>query len=437
MKKSKGDYTGIQNYTRKTAKINFKDPTLTKPLPGKSYAPSAILPDIASALLLGKRSAREISKHHKNTRYKLGLTKALSRSTIGDLLNEERTSAKLQKDLLSIFMVANNLRILTTFPKTGCIVALIDGIDWGKVHEGDGHCEYCLERIVDGKITYFHRLVVLSVVSKYGAMPIYFRFCRMKEITVDPKKVSEAKFKEEGELSCAKEMMIEIAGKFGGRLPFDVVASDALMANAPFMELIEALGSAGIFIFKQENRKLFKQAKSDFCGNSFGFNIMKEHWGQDPSNKGRTFDSQWSTYIDLNRKGENKNVKIFETTRKETDGSTSTTLSIASDRAFITPSLVEIARYQKWRSLENGVFNELTNNWNTFKHIFFHKKYAFISMITLIFIIFIVSNFYRYGNLTRGNRRFQGTLRDFFETMQSTFNSLRSKTLLNIRCQSP
>jgi len=437
MQISKGDYTGIQKYTRKTAKINFKDPALSKPLPNKTFAPNAILADVASALLLGKRSAREITKHHKNIRNKISRAKALSRITIGDLLNEERTASKLQDDLLNLFVIAHQLRILTTYPNTGLIVGLLDGIDWGQVHEGDGHCEFCLERWKDGKVQYFHRLVVLSVVTKYGPMPIYFRFCRMKELTSDPKKVSDAKFKEEGELNCAKEMMVEIAKKFGGRLPFDVVASDALMANAPFMELIEALGAAGIFIFKQENRKLFKQAKADFCGKSFGFDVSKQQWDQDPSRKGRVFNSKWSTYIDQNRKGINKNVKIFETTRKELDGDESTTLSIASDRDFITPQIVEIARYEKWRSLENGVFNELTNNWNTFKHIFFHKKNAFISMVALIFIIFIVSNFYRYGNLTRGNRRFQGTLRDFFETMQSTFDAMRAKTLLSLRGQSP
>lgn len=437
MQISKGDYTGIQKYTRKTAKINYKDPALSKPLSGKTYAPASILPDIASALLVGKRSAREITKHHQIIRQKLKSKKAISRYAIGELLDEERTTSKLQEDLLSLFMVAYNLRILNTYPKTGCVVALIDGIDLGQVHNGDGHCEYCLEREVDGKITYFHRAVVLSVVTKYGAMPIYFRFCRMKEITSDPKKLSETKFKEEGELSCAKEMMVEIAGKFGGRLPFDIIASDALMANAPFMELIEALGAAGIFIFKQENRKLFKQAKSDFCGKSLGFNVFREQWNEDPSSKGRTFDSQWASYVDQNRKGENKNVKIFETVRKDRDGTTCTTLSITSDRPFINPILVEIARYQKWRSLENGVFNELTNNWKTFKHIFFHKKNAFSSMIAMIFIVFIVSNFYRYGNLNRGNRCFQGTLRDFFDRMQSTFDSIRPKTILCLHAQSP
>ena len=110
MQISKGDYTGTQKYTRKTAKINYKGPALSKPLSGKTYAPASILPDIASALLVGKRSAREITKHHQIIRQKLKSKKAISRYAIGELLDEERTTSKLQEDLLSLFMVAYNCR---------------------------------------------------------------------------------------------------------------------------------------------------------------------------------------------------------------------------------------------------------------------------------------------------------------------------------------
>jgi len=437
MQKSKGSYASIQKYTMRTVGVNYFDPALMKPLPGKTFAPATILPDIASALLIGKRSAREITKHHAEIRNKLCRPAVLCRSTIGNLLDEERTANKLQDDLLKCFSVAKSLRILETYPRTASIVALIDGIDLGQVHEGGAHCELCLERWHQDKVSYFHRVVVLSLVTKYGAFPIFFRFCQMKEITVDPKKASDENLKAEGELTCAKEMLIELAGRFGGRLPFDVVASDALMANAPFMQLVEALGSAGIFIFKQENRILYQQAKQDFCGNTLGFNVLKYSWDKDPSKKGRRFEAQWSTFQDINRRGEDKNVKIFETTRTDLDGTCIKTMAITSDRKFISPELVEIARYEKWRNLENGVFNELTTNWGTLKHIFFHKKNALSSMLALLFLCLVISNLYRFGNLTRGVRRFHGTLRDFFDQMRSTLDAMRRQTLRELRCASP
>jgi hypothetical protein len=361
---------------------------------------------------MGHQSARELEKHQSHIIARLGYGRQLSRWTIGERLDEERVVALLQELSDNLFMIAaRNLRILK--PATSCqgIVALVDGIDLG--------------------------VVVISVMSKYGPMPLFFRMCRPQEAVLDPLEVSQTLFKSDCELSCAKELLVDIAGRFGGRLPFDVVASDALMANAPFMELVEALGSAGVFIFKQENRKLYREAKSDFAGNSLGFNVQQATWNKDPSLKGRTFHAQWGRYVDHNRKGENKNVKIFEVIRTETNGNKSRSMAISSDRDFITPRLVEEARYGKWANLENGVFNELTNNWGTFKHLFFHKANALQSMLYLQFLALIAYRCYCYGNLKRGGRCWTGTVRDFHRHMTITFFSCRRATLIEALANSP
>lgn len=250
-------------------------------------------------------------------------------------------------------------------------------------------------------------------------------------------KVAANRFKSDCELSCAKEMLIVIAGRFEGMLPFDVLASDALMANAPFMELVEALGALGIFIFKQENRKLYRQAKADFTGKTLGFNIEYASWNKDPAKRGRSFQAQWATYIDNNRKGGNKYVKIFEVNRTEASGEIVKGMAITSDHPLITPQLVEEMRYAKWKDLENGVFNELTNIWKTLKHLFFHKENALQAMIYLQFLAQIAYRFYCFGNLTRGGRRFTGTVRDFFRQMILTFMSARKATFIEAHSNSP
>ena len=425
-------------YSRGTLGINLQPHSMLRPLPGKSSAPSTVLKSVFSALVTGRKSARELEKHQSDIIAHIGYGHQLSRWTIGERLDEERVVALLQKLSDNLFMIAaRNLRILK--PATSChgIVALVDGIDLGQVHAGDGECELCLKRWVNGEVRLYHRAVVISVMSKRGPMPLFLRMCRPREAVLDPLKVSDTRFKSDCELSCAKELLIDIAGRFGGRLPFDVIASDALMANAPFMELVEFLGSAGIFIFKQENRKLYCEAKADFTGNSLGFDVQQEAWNKDPSLKGRTFHAQWGRYVDHNRKGEDKNVKIFEVTRTEVNGNKARSMAITSDKSFITPRLVEEVRYAKWASLENGVFNELTNIWGTLKHLFFHKANALQSMLYLQFLALIAYRCYCYGNLKRGGRCWTGTVRDFHRHMTISFFSCRRATLIEALANSP
>ena len=434
---TKGHYKRLVTYAGKTFKINLCPEMLKRPAKFKSFSPAIAVYTVFSALMNGKKSASEIEKHLLMLNQKLGRVSSPCRSTLGDLLNEERTLSCLNNYLINCFRVANSLRSLRPEEFGRLTVALIDGVDIGEVYHEGGQCELCIERThKNGDVRYFHKIVVLSVMSKYGPVPVYFRFVRPQELTVKHSHASEEKFKQECELSCARKILIELAGIFGGRLPFDILGGDALYANAPFMELTETLGSACVFVFKQENRHLYKQAKSDFCGHTLGFNVSRASWKSSYS-KGRSFNSSWGFYVDVNRKGENKNVRIFETTRTETDSKTTTGMAITSDRKSITPHLVELVRAGRWHDLENGVFNSLTTDWKTLKHIFFHKINAMQSMIALQLICLVISLFYRFGNLTRGGRKFAGTLRDFFEQISNTFHSLKRKTLSDLMCNSP
>ena len=435
---TKAKYAKLERYTEKTLKIDLREQSLIKRATGKSYAPSHVLPSILSGLLVGCCSARELEKHHKDFRAIQGRDEKLSRETMGELLDESRVLDFLRQTSDRLLEVAGHLRVLKPATSSHRTVAIVDGIDLGQIHHGKGKCELCLERKQGDEVRYYHRLVVMTIMSKYGGLPLFLRFCRPCEIKKDLVDISEEKVKSECELTCTKALLSEIAGRYGGKLPFDVLAGDALMANAPMMELIESYGVAGIFVFKQENRHLFRQAKADFTGQTMGFDISRKSWDKDPSGRSRVFSSQWSTYIDNNRKGVNKEVKIIETTRTELDGSKATVMAIASARSFVTPELVEEVRFAKWNNLENGVFNELTNQWGTLKHLFFHKSNAIQAMTCIQFLALMIFKFYCFGNLTRGGRRFIGTVRDFFKQMIMTFFSTpRRHKLIDLRCNSP
>lgn len=434
---SRAHYKRFCTYGEKTFKFPLSPEELSAPAKYKSYSPANAISAVFSGLITGKNSALQIEKHLENINHKLGKVSTRCRSTIGSLLDEDRSLTYLNNYLLSLLKTCHSLRALKLDEFGSLVVAFVDGIDLGEVHHAGGKCELCLERHhKSGEVRYFHKVVILSVMSKYGPIPIYFRFVRETELTIKHGDSSEERFKQECELSCTRKILMDLAGKFGSRLPFDILGGDALFANAPFMELVESLGAAGVFVFNQENRKLYKQAKADFSGQSLGFNISQESWKNSYS-KGRFFDASWGFYVDVNRKNQNKNVRIFETIRTEKDGKKSTGMAITTDRRFLTPQIVEVVRAGKWHDLENGVFNELVNNWGTLKHIFFHLTNAMQSMIALQLICLVISLFYRFANLKRGGRKFTGTLKDFFDQTHTTFVNLKRKGLSDLMCNSP
>ena len=435
-KKSIGHFAKLNHYASKTFGWNPNSSELQNSSKYKTFSPSIAVSSVFSGLLTGCSSAQDLEKHLEFINFSQGRSASPCRATIGSLLNEERTLHFLNNFLLYTFSVALRLRMLKLKEFDNHIIAFVDGIDLGEISHANGKCDLCLERKhKNGEIRHFHKLVVVSVMSKYGPLPIYYRFVQQSELCVKQEDVSEEKFKQECELSCTRKILIELAGIFGGRLPFDIIGGDALFANAPLMALVESLGSLGIFVFKQENRVLYKQAKADFCGHTLGFNVRHEEWSN--TKLERNYKSSWNTYIDRNRKTEDKNVRIFETTRTQKNGETFTGMAITSDNEAITPQLVELVRFNKWHDLENGVFNELTNNWGTLKHVFYHKTKAMMSMIALQFICFIISQFYRYANLTRGGRRFVGTLKDFLNHMLFTFRSLKRPEMIELHSTSP
>ena len=429
-----GNIAKLAKYSHKVLKMPFRPEELNTPLKNKTYAPDLAILAAMVSLMTGANSAAQMSTLMRDISEKQGRGSSLSRSTIGTLLNEPRTLDWLNERLLGFLEIAKSMRVFKVDGIGNNIAAVVDGIDLGEVHKDGGKCKLCIERKhKNGNVHHFHKLVVLSLLSAVGPIPIYFRFVKPEELATDHEEMSEQKFKTECELSCTKKLLTELAQKFGGKLPFDILASDSLFANAPFMEHLEALDCSGVFVYKQENRILHRQAKADFCGKSLALGVGEQSWVY----QNRAFSSKWAVYSDKNRKKDNKNVRIFETKRTEADGTLITSMAITSDDPIITPKLVEAVRFGKWNSLENGVFNELTNNWGTLKHLFFHHTVAIQSMIALQLICLVVSLFYRYRNLNRGGRKHRSTLKAFLSKMLSDLYSMTKEQVIELVCNSP
>lgn len=429
-KETKSNIGGILRYAKKTAGFEFHSPELKTKAINKSHSPNQAIRSVFIGMLCGKYSAAEFKKMADKIQQKINHQNGPCRSTLCGLLSEERSYESLRKQLHSQLELAKRLRIHNTIPGLGGLTIVgVDAIDMGQVHNGTKSCDLCLTRMIGGIPYHFHKLVVLSLFTTRGPVAFDFRFVLPADIKhLDLENISDEKFKSECELSATKALLKDVAERNNGKLPFDLLYADALFANAPFMEQIESYGIGGMFTFKQEKRKLYQEAKKDFSASGFGFNVLSESWSNEELK--RVYSAKSSTYEDKNRKEENKSVKIFEITRQEEGEKPQTTMIISSNLDFITAKIVENSRFLQWSQHENGVFNNLTNRHKQAKHIPFHDLGAMLSIAALMLICLGIINLYKKGNLTRGGRKFIGTMINFFEQNFSSFSAMRLKKLL-------
>ena len=449
---ARGRILGLFKYASKVCGVGAMLEGVSSPLPGKSYSAATALKISLVGLLVGARSARQIENVGRALQGKTQASRSPARNTIAALLDEERCADVARGMVENLLSVCIDLRIARPARFGGLVSASLDGVDSGEIDHGHLPCEHCLRRehkhidpttgVQSVRIAYYHRQVVLTLHTDVGPIVSASRMVKRVEpdagassnekpiaagvlIAATADVQSEEKAKEEGELSASRALLIELAEKNGGRLPFNVLFGDALYANAPHFELVESLGAESVAIFKQENRHLWQQADAEFDFDS-NPDIAKAKWSDRVANgANRSYTSAAIELADPNRQGENKQVMITRIARTEGDKDdvVNTFMSTVSSR--LTPKILEALRYAKWRDLENGTFNELTNNWAILKHLFFHRTHAIESMFSLFFLVLAITTLYRLRNLRRGGREFAGTLKQFLLDMYSDFANLK------------
>ena len=153
----------------------------------------------------------------------------------------------------------------------------------------------------------------------------------------------------------------------------------------------------------------------------------------------RQFEGWTKVFIDQHLQRSDKSVKIIRVVRRHKDGTVVDNYFYCSNKIWITPRLVEWCRHYRWRE-ENG-FNSWTNEWCLLKHVFHHSAAACDAMIGFIFIAIISVVNYQVGNLRRGGREFNQTLKDFFRDVISGYKNsgktLREHLLSYLQVQHP
>jgi hypothetical protein len=132
----------------------------------------------------------------------------------------------------------------------GLVVGAVDGIEICSSFARC--CAACMEREVQHKVNgemqteiqYYHRIVVVVLVSPEFPIPLAVRFQKNGE----------------GEVACALALLQDLVGQLGRRF-LDVLVGDALYLQAPFVQEVERLGLVWAFTLKENQPDLLREAE--------------------------------------------------------------------------------------------------------------------------------------------------------------------------------
>jgi hypothetical protein len=132
----------------------------------------------------------------------------------------------------------------------GFVVAAVDGIEICSSFVRC--CDACMERQVQHKVKgelrtdtqYYHRIVVVAVVSTSFPIPLGIRFQQNGE----------------AEVPCALALLKDLVQQLGRRF-LDVLVGDALYLQAPFVKEVERLGLDWAFTLKENQPELLLEAE--------------------------------------------------------------------------------------------------------------------------------------------------------------------------------
>src|SRR5438128_11892124 len=114
-----------------------------------------------------------------------------------------------------------------------------------------------IEHKVNGEmrteIQYYHRIVVVAVVSTPFPIPLGLRFPKDGE----------------GEVACALALLQDLDHHLGRRF-LDVLVGDALYLQAPFVKEVERLGLVWAFTLKENQPELLREAERFTQGSPTG-----------------------------------------------------------------------------------------------------------------------------------------------------------------------
>lgn len=272
----------------------------------------------------------------------------------------------------------------------GLVPLLVDG------HESSASyrrcCPGCLERTIhttkEDYIQYYHRNVTALLITE--DMPFL--------LDAEPQRPGE------DEVAAAMRLVDRVVDNYPRA--FDLVAADALYAQAPFFEFVLDRGKDVLTVLKDERRNLLQDAQA-----LFGQTQPPET--QHGRVRRRTWDAEgFRSWSSLDRPL--RVVRSLETTtvRRQLDKQEEPLVSdwmwvttLSSSRA--SSDAVVALGHSRW-DIENQGFNESVNQWHS-DHVYKHDPTAILAFWLLTMLVLNVFRAFYLRNL-KPQRRRQGSM---------------------------
>jgi hypothetical protein len=290
----------------------------------------------------------------------------------------------------------------------GLVVGAVDGIEICSSFARC--CDACMEREVQHKvqgeicteIQYYHRIVVVVLVSTDFPIPLGVRFQK----------------KGEGEVACALALLQDLVRQLGRRF-LDVLVGDALYLQAPFVKEVERLGLVWAFTLKENQPELLHEAERLTQESSPGMEAQPDgeirywHWPE----------VDWPVA--------ERGVRVVKTVRtehqrrviiREKDGhrtKSKTTMSQQSTNFYatnfelgsISPLFIHQLSRSRWR-IDTEVFQTITTDCHL-KHPAVHQTTALVLLTMIRFLAYTLSLVFYHRQVRSHARRKCETFHDF------------------------
>jgi DDE family transposase len=313
--------------------------------------------------------------------------------------------------------------VLRSDGSRGLVVGAVDGIEiCSSFARG---CDACREREIQHKvhgamqteIQYYHRIVVVVLVSTSFPIPLGVRFQKNGE----------------AEVACALALLQDLVAQWGRRF-LDVWVGDALYRQAPFVQAVERLGLVWAFTLQENQPELLREAEHRTQESPTGIHaepgreIRYGHW---PEVDWPVADRQVRV-VKTVRIEHQRRVTVSETDAPRTKGKTEMSLQSTNfyatnfELGSISPLFIPQFSRSRWR-IDTEVFPTLTTDCHL-KHPAVHQTTALVVLTRIRFLAYPLSLVFYQRQVCRHARRKCQTFHEFAKRLAYWFIALSPNT---------
>ena len=305
----------------------------------------------------------------------------------------------------------------------GLVVGAVDGIEICSSFARC--CDACMEREVQHKVNgemqteiqYYHRIVVVVLVSTDFPIPLGVRFQK----------------KGEAEVACALALLHDLVRQLGRRF-LDVLVGDALYLQAPFVKEVELLGLVWAFTLKENQPELLREAERLTQESSPGMEAQ-------PGGEIRYWhlpEVDWPVaqrrvrVVKTVRIEHQRRVAIREKDGQQTKSKTATSQQSTNfyatnfELGSISPLFIHQFSRSRWR-IDTEVFQTITTDCHL-KHPAVHQTTALVVLTMIRFLAYTLSLVFYYRQVRSHAPRKCETFHEFAKRLAYWFVAVSPNT---------